>query len=103
MAVVACLGIVVLFTVPHFIHARTGHPAGYSPCIWNLRMLEGAKEQWALEHHRAAGEPVVESEVVAYIKGGVLRGCPQGGKYTFGKVGEHPTCSYPTHTNLLSN
>jgi hypothetical protein len=83
-----------------FIRARIGPPPGYSPCINNLRQLDGAIESWASEHHRAPGDPVIKSEVVTYIKGG-LRLCPQGGEYNFGKVGEHPTCSYPTHTNFF--
>jgi hypothetical protein len=102
LALAMLVGLAVFFAIPHFIRARTGPPPGYVPCIQILRMLDEAKVQWALEHHRKPGDEVVRSEVITYIKGG-LRPCPQGGRYTFGKVGEHPSCNYPRHTNFFSN
>jgi len=38
----------------------------------NLRILEGAKEQYALEHQLAASAPVTEADLLPYLKGKVM-------------------------------
>jgi hypothetical protein len=65
-------------------------------CINNLREIDGAKEQWALENHVESGKLAIVKEVDAYIKGGHPK-CPQGGTYTYGKVDEPPRCSIKGH------
>ena len=72
-------------------------PAGNS-CINNLRQIDGAKQQWALEYKQTNGTLVPIAEVVPYIKGNALPLCPQGGLYSVGKVGEPPKCSVSGHT-----
>jgi hypothetical protein len=67
-------------------------------CINNLRQIDGAKEQWALEHNKKKGAAVTEADIAEYIKGNRLPVCPQGGHYTLGKTGEIPTCSIPGHS-----
>ncbi|HEY6229237.1 MAG TPA: hypothetical protein VI282_19120, partial [Verrucomicrobiae bacterium] len=64
--------------------------------INNLRQIDGAIEQWALENNRSTNDPAIESEIIRYIKGS-RPACPEGGTYTFGKVGEPPRCSIPGH------
>ena len=66
-------------------------------CINNLRQIDAAKVQWALEKGKPNGTPVTEDDIKPYLQGGVLPKCPVGGKYTIGKVGETPTCSTPGH------
>jgi hypothetical protein len=94
---------VVLGIAAFIIYANIGQVPvrrGHSPrvtCINNLRQIDGAIEQWALENKHDEGEPVIETEAVAYIKGGLLPVCPEGGKYLFGKVGETPRCTIPDH------
>ena len=66
-------------------------------CISNLRQIDGAKNEWALENGKANGTPVTAADIAPYIQGGVLPKCPAGGTYTIGKVGEKPTCSIPGH------
>jgi hypothetical protein len=83
--------------LPNFMKART-HPC-QNACINNLRQIDGAKEQWALEHHKKAGEPVTkedEIQINAYIKGGAPK-CPSGDSnahYSYNAVGVAPTCSF---------
>lgn len=95
LAVIASAGLMVYVTVPFFIRARV-HSQPVS-CVNNLRQIDGAKEQWALETKRSPGESAVESEIDKYIKGGALR-CPKNGTYTYGKVGERPRCTIANHT-----
>ncbi|HEY1718269.1 MAG TPA: hypothetical protein VGH42_08250 [Verrucomicrobiae bacterium] len=69
-------------------------------CINNLRQIDGAKNEWALEKGKKAGDAVTEADIKPYIKldaDGNLPKCPSGGTYTIGKVGENPACSIPGH------
>lgn len=66
-------------------------------CINNLRQIDGAKNEWALEKGKKKGDPVTEADLLPYLQGGVFPKCPAGGTYTIGKVGEKPTCSIPGH------
>jgi outer membrane lipoprotein-sorting protein len=69
-------------------------------CINNLRQLDAAKNQWALEQRKKNGDMVTEADITPYIKldaSGNLPKCPAGGKYTIGRVGTTPTCSIPGH------
>jgi hypothetical protein len=71
-------------------------------CIANLRMIQEAKEQWALETKRTNGAPGVDAEIDQYIKGGRPK-CPKGGSYIYGNVGELPRCTFPAHQNILTD
>ena len=69
-------------------------------CINNLRQIDAAKNEFALEKGKATGYVVTEADIKPYIKldaNGNLPKCPSGGTYTIGKVGETPTCSIPGH------
>jgi outer membrane lipoprotein-sorting protein len=69
-------------------------------CINNLRQIDAAKNEWALEKGKATGTAVTEANIKPYIKldaDGNLPKCPGGGTYTIGNVGEKPTCSIPGH------
>lgn len=65
-------------------------------CINNLRRIDGAKEQWALEQRKEQGDLITVSGVDAYIKGGHPQ-CPAGGSYRYGKIGDDPLCSIKGH------
>jgi len=69
-------------------------------CINNLRQIDGAKNEFALEKGKKNGDPVTEADIKPYLKldaNGNIPKCPGGGKYTIGKVGESPTCSIAGH------
>jgi DNA repair exonuclease SbcCD ATPase subunit len=69
-------------------------------CINNLRIIDSAKAQWALENHKQNTDTPTMDDLRPYIgrgPNGVLPTCPDGGAYTLGAVGEKPTCSTPTH------
>jgi len=69
-------------------------------CINNLRQIDAAKNEWALEKGKSNGTTVTEADLKPYIRldaQGNLPKCPAGGIYTIGKVGENPTCSVPGH------
>jgi hypothetical protein len=67
-------------------------------CINNLRIIDAAKEQYALEKGLADGDAIAEPGALeVYLPGGALPTCPAGGKYSINAVGKPPTCSVPNH------
>ena len=71
-------------------------------CIANLRQIDGAKQQWALDNKKTPEDLAATSDVSTYLKGGVLPLCAEGGTHTVGKVSEHPKCSKGvTHGHTL--
>jgi chromosome segregation ATPase len=80
--------------------AETQAEAERNKCINNLRQIDAAKNQYALENRKTTGAIVTEDDIKPYIKldaDGNLPKCPAGGKYTIGRIGENPTCSIPGH------
>lgn len=66
-------------------------------CINNLRQLDGAKQQWALENRKADGDVPSAQDIALYLKDQVLPACPAGGSYTLNGLGTAPTCSIAGH------
>ena len=68
-------------------------------CISNLRRIELAKDMWALDNHKTRTDTSKMEDLRPYIGAGPNGElvCPDGGVYTFGKIGEKPTCSVPGH------
>jgi chromosome segregation ATPase len=66
-------------------------------CINNLRLLDGAKQQWALEHNKTADAVPTAQDVAPYLAGNRLPVCPAGGAYTLNAMNQLPTCSVQGH------
>jgi hypothetical protein len=62
------------------------------PCCNNLRQIEGAKDQWAIENQAKTGTPVTLENIMPYLKG-TPRCNVTNGQYTVGKIGEEPGCT----------
>ena len=69
-------------------------------CVNNLRVLAAAKEQWALEHSRAANDMPTWDDVRPYLRKAEIPLCPDGGAYTLRRASEAPSCSMggPDHS-----
>ena len=83
----------VAFVIPGFVAASLARSS--NACFNNLRAIDGAKQQWALENEKTNGV-VTWAEIKPYMgrdANGSLPKCPQGGLYTIGRLGEDPTCS----------
>ncbi len=87
---------VVAVVLPLFIKART--TTASNPCINNLRQLDGATQQWALENHKGTNDVPTWEDIRPYLRDGVIPTCPQGGTYTLGTLEKSPKCSYPEHS-----
>jgi hypothetical protein len=88
------LGLLFVVTVNANVRYRS-----YNSCINNLRQLDGAKEQWALENKKTATDTPTMNDLIGtdkYIK--VAPTCPANGAYTLGNMSTKPTCSVADHT-----
>ena len=66
-------------------------------CINNLRQIDGAKQQWALEKNKAVDAMPTVKDLLPYLKGGVFPVCPDGGTYFINSVEAVPTCTVAGH------
>lgn len=94
MIVVAIIGLLAAIAIPSFQKSRD--TTRKNSCISNLRQIDSAKEQWAVENDKNDGDAVVDAEVNAFIK--EVPECKAGGTYTYGAVGTNPTCDQAGHT-----
>lgn len=97
MIVVAIIGLLAAIAIPSFVKAR--ETSQRNSCINNLRQIDGAKDQWAIEHNVRTGEATVDAEVNQYIKGGEPE-CPADGVYTYNVIGSDPACSLTAEPEL---
>jgi len=100
MIVVAIIGLLAAIAIPNFIRARA--TSQQNACINNLRQIDGAISEWALETGQNNGTAVGGvTTVSAYIKlnsASSVPGCPAQGTYTTANVGSTPqvSCSLST-------
>ena len=92
---VAVPGLLAAVAIPNFVKARAA--SQQNACINNLRQIEAAKQQWALEKNKTANDVPTEDDIKPYLMNSQMPVCPQGGTYTIGAVGDKPTCSIPGH------
>ena len=101
MIVVAIIGLLAAIAIPNFVRARATSQA--NACINNLRQIDGAKQQWALENNQTGSATPAAADIAIYLGrgavGAVVNGgvggvnCPSGGTYTIDAVQVPPTCS----------
>jgi prepilin-type N-terminal cleavage/methylation domain-containing protein len=95
MIVVAIIGLLAAIAIPNFVKARATSQA--NACINNLRQIDAAANQWALEQKKKTTDPITfPSDLTPYIKlnaSSSIPGCPASGTYADTSVGATPTCS----------
>jgi len=102
MIVVAIIGLLASIAIPNFVKART--TAQMNACISNLRQIDGAVQQWALDTKQSDTANVTAADVLPYLKNSVV--CPSGGKtfadsYALSTVAARPTCLKMPATHKL--
>src|SRR6516164_10295386 len=66
MIVVAIIGLLAAIAIPNFVRART--TSQKNACINNLRQIDGAKQQWALENKKtSADSPPTSTSLTPYL------------------------------------
>ena len=104
MIVVAIIGLLAAIAIPSFIKAR--NESQTKSCINNLRIMDSAKEQAAIERGWSGVQAVAtgtgeETNVLEYVKGGVTPNCPANGTYTWANIGTDPTCTQQADGHTL--
>ena len=98
MIVVAIIGLLAAIAIPNFVRAR--NTAQRNSCINNLRQLDGAKQQWALEQKMQDTSSPGTTDVQVYLKNNMFPRCPGSGSYALNAVNTDPTCSLSAGTTL---
>jgi len=100
MVVLALIALLAAISIPNYARARTR--AQKNTCINNLRLIDWAKQQWALEYRGGIGAPPTKEQIAPYMGrraniDAVL--CPAAGdsttfdeSYSINGVTEVPTC-----------
>jgi competence protein ComGC len=78
-------------------------------CINNLRAIDGAKQQWAIEHNRRNTDTPVASDLQPYLSGpaGEMPSCPNDPKHSFdtsyfpNNVASKPVCRIIPTNHIL--
>src|SRR6266705_4876071 len=95
MIVVAIIGLLAAIAIPNFVKARATSQA--NACINNLRQVDAAINQWALENKKVSTSPVVLDNLTPYIKltsASKIPQCPAGGgDYVVVDCQTSPTCT----------
>ena len=72
MIVVAIIGLLAAIAIPNFVKAREN--AQLNSILNNLRIIEGAKDQWALENKKGTGVTVDDLTTISdYLKGATVK------------------------------
>jgi prepilin-type N-terminal cleavage/methylation domain-containing protein len=108
MIVVAIIGLLAAIAIPNFVRART--TAQTNACINNLRQIDGAKQQWALENKQTSAASPSSADIQPYLgRGtGTLPTCPSDSavkfstSYVVGIVSVPPTCVINTTNHILN-
>ena len=79
MIVVAIIALLAAIAVPGFLRARKRSQA--SKVLNDLRLIDSAVDQYAIENNKKAGDNVTVGQWTQYMKGGTK----------LGTSGEHPT------------
>ena len=102
MIVVALIALLVVIAIPNAARART--ISQKTTCINNLRQINSAVQQWAMELKKSPSEVVTEADVVPYLKSTAV--CPSGGtsfadSYALTDVGSPATCKKSPANHVL--
>ncbi|MBC8140698.1 MAG: prepilin-type N-terminal cleavage/methylation domain-containing protein [Armatimonadetes bacterium] len=96
MIVVLIIGILLAIAIPNFIRAREQSRA--KSCSANIKQLDSAAQQWAMDTKAAAGATVTSANLVGpalYVKKEPL--CPSGTTaYTLSTIDAPPVCPNAT-------
>ena len=99
MIVVAIIGLLAAIAIPNFVRAR--QTAQTNACLNNLRIIDAAKNQYALENGLKTGDATATAitlqPYIGHSATSVFPTCPIGSSvYTIAAIGTNPTCPNAT-------
>jgi len=111
MIVVAIIGLLAAIAIPNFVRARS--TSQQNACINNHRLIDSAKQQWALERGQpSSAVPTLDANTTTGLQPYLGRGasgeipyCPldsgKTGAYNIGAITNKPACNLGTDPNFL--
>ena len=104
MIVVALIGMLAGIAIPNLVKARS--QSQVNACLNNLRCIDNATQEWALEHLKGPNSTLVFDDIQPYLKSEVL--CPSAGagatfatSYTVSTVSNKPSCQIVPSKHVL--
>lgn len=103
MIVVAIIGLLAAIGIPNFVRAR--QTSLTNACLNNLRIIDQAKQQWALEYGQTSTASPMSSDILPYFgrTGSAMPNEPTGGSYNINPISTAPTCSIALINSNLHN
>jgi len=92
---VLVIPLLMAIAIPNFVRAR--EVAMKNVCINNLQEIERAKEQWAIDNKKQAGDFPQVNQLLEFLNGRAMPLCPSGGKYSINPTDTPPACTVPGH------
>jgi prepilin-type N-terminal cleavage/methylation domain-containing protein len=101
MIVVAIIGLLAAIAIPNFVRSRATSQT--KMCIDNLRMIDGAKQQWALEQGQVGTSLPQGTDIQPYLGrgSGSLPACPADPQNTFTTSYTMENCQTPPLCQIL--
>ena len=80
-------------------HPRAQQNNAAQRCRANLRQIQSVKMQWAKSENKSTNDMMTREDIMR-IDRYLLNAfeCPEGGTYTWGRVGEPAACSVAEHS-----
>ena len=108
MVVVAIIGLLAAIAIPNFVHST--QVARTNICISNLRSIDAAKQEWAIEQRKQDTDTPTARDLQPYLGRtavGGLPSCPADAAQTFAtsyapqSIGAKPVCLILPATHAL--
>ena len=74
---------------------QTAQYNAYNSVVNNLRIIEGAKDQWALENKKGVGDAVTETDLLPYLKDNTMPSKVVGETYVLEVIGKAAYATTP--------
>lgn len=99
MIVVAIIGLLAAIAIPNMVKAR--NTAQANACIVNMRAIDNAVQQFAVENNKTDSDPFTRKDIESYIKDNEIPVCPGGNKeyQLAGSIGARPSVTCPNAGN----
>lgn len=107
MVVVLILGLLAAMAIPNYAKATT--EARNNICINNLKQIDSAKTQWAVENRQPETATPTQADLDGFIKGGTVKVfCPAdstktfANSYSINSVDTNPACLKDPAQHLIA-
>jgi prepilin-type N-terminal cleavage/methylation domain-containing protein len=103
MIVVAIIALLAAIAVPNFLRARKRSQA--TALLEDLRMVDSAKDQYAIERNKKGNDTITWTDIKPYLKKGSKLETSAGTQFTLGNIDTppklNPTTTYDEYTDVI--